>query len=269
MGETRRCRANFVKNTNSLARIPPKSTIGLPFMELSTVDSTNIYAMDRLQANLAAHGTVYFAHNQTAGKGQHGKKWVAEAGNNIAISVVLDVSFLSLSHQFPLSMMVSLACYDFFSRYAGDETRIKWPNDLYWRDRKAVGILIENQIRGNKWQGAVAGIGINVNQTSFPAGVRNPVSLKQITGKTFSPVALAKELCGDLDRRYHQLQKGMEEAFLIEYNSVLYKRKEAVKLKTGPVVFTGTIEGVSATGNLQVESGVKRSFRFGELEWVL
>lgn len=262
-------RVNFVKNSNSLPPSPAKSTIGQPFVELPTVDSTNIYAMDHLQANLAAHGTVFFAHNQTAGKGQRGKNWVSEPGANIAMSAILDCSFLSLAHQFPINVAVSLACYDLFAVYAGNQTFIKWPNDIYWRDRKAGGILIETQVRGNKWQGAVAGIGLNLNQAHFPLQAQNPVSLKQITGKDFDTVSLAKELCGHLEKRYQQLKKGEEEAMLAEYNAHLFKRGQEVKLKKGPVVFSATIAGVSASGELQVLNGIDESFRFGEIQWML
>ncbi len=252
-----------------MSPLPAKSTIGQPFVELVTVDSTNIYAMDHLQANLAAHGSVFFAHSQTAGKGQHGKQWVTEPGANIAMSVILDCSFLSLGQQFALSVMVSLACFDLFSAYAGEETFIKWPNDIYWRDRKAGGILIETQVRGNIWQAAVAGMGINLNQTRFPKTVLNPVSLKQITGKDFNTVTLAHELCQYLQHRYEQLQKGGEAAMLVAYNTHLYKNGEQVKLKKGPVVFSGIVSGVSANGELMVKGALDESFRFGEIEWVL
>ena len=89
-------------------------------------------------------------------------------------------------------MRGSLPAYDFFNFYAIDETSIKWPNDIYWRDRKAGGILIENILQGKKWKFAIVGIGININQTLFPASLPNPVSLKQITGKTFNVVELGK-----------------------------------------------------------------------------
>jgi len=252
--------------------LPPlnaKSIIGQPFVELTTVDSTNIYAMDHLQANLAAHGTVFFAHHQTAGKGQRSKKWVSEPGINIAMSVILDCSFLPLTRQFPLSVMVSLACYDLFSSYAPNETYVKWPNDIYWRDRKAGGILIENLVRGNKWQWAVAGIGINLNQVIFPGSLKNAVSLKQITGTHFDPVIVARQLCECLEARYQQLKKGKDKEMLAAYNSHLYKRGEAVKLKSGPIAFTATIKEVSAAGELLVLNGLKESFRFGEIEWLV
>lgn len=238
-------------------------------MELTVVDSTNIYAMDRLQANLAAHGAAFFAHHQTAGKGQRGKTWSDEAGNNIALSVIIDPSFLFLSNQFPLSVMVAAGCYDFFSKYAGDETSIKWPNDLYWRDRKAGGILIENQVRGNKWQGAVAGMGININQASFSETLKNPVSLKQITGKNYDVIALAKELCICLDFRYQQLQSGQTALLHDFYNRHLYQKDRQVKLKKDNRSFICTIQEVSLTGELVVANGPQERFRFGEVEWVL
>lgn len=266
--ETDRCWTNFVKNSNSLPRLPAKTTIGLPFIELTAVDSTNIYAMDQVKANLAAHGTAYFAQSQTAGKGQNGKQWLSEPGENLILSVVLDSTFLTLSKQFSLSVMVALACKDLLQTYLPEDLAIKWPNDIYWCDRKTGGILIETLLRGSKWQWSVVGIGINVNQTKFPKSIMNPVSMKQITGKHFDPVALAKELCGHLEKRYQQLINKEETKMLAEYRSYLYKKDQDVKLKKGPIVFNATIKNVSEQGHLMVESGIKERFLFGEVEWV-
>ncbi|MEO8171657.1 MAG: biotin--[acetyl-CoA-carboxylase] ligase [Sediminibacterium sp.] len=246
-----------------------KSTIGQPFNELTVVESTNIYAMDRLQANLAVHGSAFFAHAQTAGKGQRGKTWLTEPGSNIAMSVIMDCSFLSLSNQFRLSVMVAVATHDLFNKYATDETFIKWPNDLYWRDRKAGGILIESQVKGNHWPAAVVGIGMNINQTRFSEMLHNPVSLKQITGKEHDTVTLAKELCDCLEQRFVQLKNGGFEALLAYYNKYLFKRGEKVRLKNNSAAFYCTIKGVSADGELEVLNGPKESFRFGEVEWLI
>ncbi|HXL72345.1 MAG TPA: biotin--[acetyl-CoA-carboxylase] ligase, partial [bacterium] len=153
----------FPKNRNLLS-------IGHAFIELGSVDSTNNYAMARAAAGLADHGTLYFAHEQWAGKGSRGRTWTSKPGENIILSAVLEPVALVSSQAFALSACVALACHDLFSQYAGAEaTRIKWPNDLYWGDRKAGGILIENNFRGDRWAFAIAGIGININQTEFPA----------------------------------------------------------------------------------------------------
>jgi BirA family biotin operon repressor/biotin-[acetyl-CoA-carboxylase] ligase len=246
-----------------------KSTIGQPFIELTLVESTNIYAMERLQANLAAHGTAFFAHTQTAGKGQHGKSWSGEPGNNVALSVIIDCSFLSIARQFPLSVMVAVACHDLFNKYATDQTFIKWPNDVYWRDRKAGGILIENQVKGSSLVGSVVGIGLNINQVVFSEALKNPVSLKQITGKDFDPVAIARELCDCLERRYRELKDGKFEEQLAYYNRFLFKKGAVVRLKHHSAAFYCTIEGVSDLGELMVSGAVRDKFRFGEVEWIL
>lgn len=257
--------SNFVKNSDSLSPLPAKTVIGLPFIELSETESTNMYAMDQLQANLAAHGAAFFAHHQTAGRGQRGRIWQSEPGSQIALSVIADTSFLSLSNPFPISVAVGLAAYDLYSRYAGDETRIKWPNDIYWRDRKAGGILIENIVRGISWPWSVIGIGMNVSQRSFPASLINPVSLKQITGKDFSASALARELCAFLELRYQQLMRHEFDKMLTEYNTLLYRKDQAVKLQKGPVTFHCVIESVSPAGELLVSGGHR--FGFGEVKW--
>lgn len=260
---------NFVKNSNSLASENVKQPIGQPFVELSETDSTNIYAMTHIQHNMATHGSVFFAHRQWAGKGQHGKKWVTEAGQNIIMSAVIDPKPLIQGQQFRLSVAVALACYDFFSGYAGEETAIKWPNDIYWRDRKAGGILIENQLRGHNWQWAVAGIGMNINQVLFDAALLNPVSLKQITGKSFDPIRLAKELCTHLDTRLSQLEHDCFEVLLTAYNEHLFRKGEIIHLKKESSRFACTLSGVNEQGELLVENGPSDRFQFGEISWII
>lgn len=244
-------------------------TIGNPFNELIAIASTNSYAIEKIQANLAVHGLTFFAHSQTAGKGQRGKQWLTEHGSNIIMSSIVDTTSQSINNQFPFSVCVGLGCYDFFSRYAGEETCIKWPNDIYWRDRKAAGILIENTIRGNQWQWAVVGIGMNINQTSFISTLKNPVSLKQITGRSFDAVAMTKELCSFLEVRFNQLKEGKEKEQLEEYNSKLFMINKTVTFKKENISFEATIKGVSKTGQLLIDGYLRDSFSFGEVEWVL
>ena len=248
--------------------IAAKNKIGQPFIQFDTIASTNSYAIDRIQANLAAHGTTYFAHNQTEGKGQRGKIWLTENGANITLSVIVDCSLLSIQHQFKLSAAAALGCFDFFSQYAGEETSIKWPNDIYWRDRKAAGILIENIVRGSDWTYAVIGIGMNINQTTFSHEAKNPVSLKQITGKHFDIVEIAKLLCNHLEKRYQQLLADDFPNILADYNYKLYKANQRVTLKKGSVSFKCVIDGVNDYGQLLVSQAAQQSFDFGEVEWV-
>jgi len=243
---------------------------GSSIVILKQVDSTNNYAMAKVHAGMAKHGDSYFTTEQTAGKGQRGKHWDTANGVNIALSLVLEVKMLNASQQFQLLMSVALGCYDFFARYAGQETSIKWPNDIYWRDRKAVGILIENVFQGSNWNFAVAGIGVNVNQISFDPSLKNPVSLMQITGKTFDLESLAKELKNDLLNRYDCIKKENFDSSLAEYNSHLFGLNKRIHLKKGPIHFDTTIQGVSSFGQLiTFDAQQERLFDFGEVEWVI
>lgn len=254
------------KNSNLLSHPGSFNPIGQPFTILSSVDSTNNYAMGQVQAGLARHGAAWFAHEQTAGKGQRNKRWLTNPSENILLSVVIQPFTLTASEQFLLSATVALATCDFYKIYAGDETSIKWPNDLYWRDRKAGGILIENNFRGAEWLFAIAGMGININQTSFDPALPNPVSLKQITGRDFNVVQLARELCGKLEARYQQLQVSGVETILREYESVMYGRGQVVRLRKAGQYFDAFIHGVSPSGKLIAG---ERQFDFGEVEWVM
>jgi BirA family biotin operon repressor/biotin-[acetyl-CoA-carboxylase] ligase len=235
---------------------------------LPVIDSTNNYAMAQATAGLATHGTVYFALEQTAGKGQRGKTWHTTPGENIMMSVVIQPQALKTSQQFLLSAAIALGCYDFFKTYAGDETSIKWPNDIYWRDRKAAGILIESRVGNplNTWLFAIAGMGININQTQFAPEALRPVSLKQITGKTYDINTLAQELCTFLENRYQTIWNPQQ--LLADYQQALYKLGQSVKLKKANSVFETTIQGVTPSGQLITRDTLERQFEVGEVEWV-
>ncbi len=224
--------------------------------------------MAQVHAGLARHGMAWFAREQTTGKGQRGKGWESDPGKNIALSLVLEPRNLSASRQFYLSAVVALTCFEFFSHYAGEETTIKWPNDLYWRDRKAGGILIENVFKGTDWKYAVVGIGININQVRFGADLKNPVSLKQITGKELDTRLLAEELYALLLKRTSTLEATSFETILNEYNHHLYAINNTVKLKKNNAVFETVVKEVNAKGQLITVDAVERIFDFGEVEWI-
>jgi BirA family transcriptional regulator, biotin operon repressor / biotin---[acetyl-CoA-carboxylase] ligase len=260
-----------------LSQPPATPTIGSPFIELQSVDSTNNYARTRIRASGLPerqggdlHGMAIFAHDQVAGKGQRGKSWVAQKDQNIALSVLLKPAKLAISQQFQLSAAVAVATAQFFRKYAGDECRVKWPNDLYWQDRKAGGILIENIISGSgTWEWAIVGIGININQVRFPDDLPNPVSLKQITGKDSDPCLLAKELCLFLDEQYTRLGREGFPGIYQDYCTNLYKIGQLVKLKKETRVFEALVKNVTPEGRLLVQHATEEEYNFGEVEWVL
>ncbi len=172
----------------------PNVILGVPLIELSTIDSTNIYAMAQIKLGLAESGSCFRADYQTHGKGQHGRIWESSKGQNILCSYILELEKLddlkkwTPTDQIGFSAAIALGARAFFAGFAGSETKIKKPNDIYFSDRKAGGILIENLVRGKEWTWTVIGIGMNINQSSFSSAAvnsvsSNPISLQEITNK--------------------------------------------------------------------------------------
>jgi BirA family biotin operon repressor/biotin-[acetyl-CoA-carboxylase] ligase len=239
------------------------------FTVLDRVDSTNNYAMEQVHAGLARHGMAWFAREQVAGKGQRGRGWDSEPGKNIALSLILQPELIKITQGFFLSAAVALACNDLFSKYAGDETSIKWPNDLYWRDRKAGGILIENVQQGSAWKYAIIGVGININQTIFNAALKNPVSLKQITGRDHDAIKLGEELYELLMARVANMGTGSFEETRKIYNHHLFGLNKPVRLKKDNIVFETIVKEVNAQGQLVTVDAIERCFDFGKVEWIV
>ena len=248
--------------------LPASNLIGQSFIELQTVDSTNNYATALLHEGMAHHGTVVFAHRQTAGRGQRNKRWLTGENENIAMSIVVKPFGLAVFQLFLLSMATAVGLHRFFSRYAGAGIKVKWPNDLYSGARKTGGILIENSISGEEWKHAIVGIGVNINQINFEEFNREAGSLKQITGVQYDVVTLAKELCEDLQWAYGILVTNPK-MVLDVYGQHLYKTNEVVRLKNGSRVFDATVKGVTTSGQLIVQHTVEELFNVGEIEWII
>lgn len=224
--------------------------IGEPFITLSEVDSSNNYAMARITEGPITEGTTWFAWSQTSGKGQRGNQWQSEPGENVMMSVVLKPVKLRPAEQFMLSASMALALLDLVREYAGSEAHIKWSNDLYIGDKKAGGILIENVIRGNTWNDAIVGIGLNVNQEAFGEDLPNPVSLRQATGVRYDVLALARELCRCIGRRYAGLSPENFNNILAEYTRSLYRLGSEQLFRAGKDFFRAKILGVDEDGKL-------------------
>lgn len=224
--------------------------------------------MGLARAGMAQHGAVVFTHEQTKGRGQRNKEWASEKGQNIAMSVVIEPVKLQSPGLFLLSMMSAVSVQELLAKYAGSDTKIKWPNDIYWRDRKAAGILIENIWQGNGCKFSVIGIGININQTDFATLKSKAVSLKEITGKDFEPVMLSKELCKILEEKYQHLTTHPLEV-VKQYKSHLFKLNETVKLKKDNRVFEAEFKDVDTNGQMVVQHSVEERFNVGEIEWIL
>jgi BirA family biotin operon repressor/biotin-[acetyl-CoA-carboxylase] ligase len=235
---------------------------------LEKVDSTNNYAMGLIREGVLMNGSGVFAREQFAGKGRRGKTWASGSGENIILSIALEMGWQSLLHQFPLSVSTALACHDLISPIIKEKVFLKWPNDIFINDSKAAGVLIENVVKGTLWQWAVIGIGMNVNQTNFEEMENKVISLKLLTGKEFPVIPLAEELQSAILNRVDQLKEGHFPEMLEEYNQHLYARDRTVKLRQQNRIFETTIKGVSEKGELLTKDIFERQFKFEEVTFI-
>jgi BirA family transcriptional regulator, biotin operon repressor / biotin---[acetyl-CoA-carboxylase] ligase len=239
------------------------------FSILDSVESTNNYAMQQVHAGLAKNGQAWFAQQQWGGKGQRGKIWESATGENIILSIAILSNKAFSAKPFYISALVACECRKWFAAIAGTSTKIKWPNDIYWGDNKAGGILIENIFKGKALEWSIIGIGINVNQMLFDEAIANPTSLKIITGETYNPVELAKDLHAALLYALGNVLPEFLHDKLDYYNKYLYKKNEQVTLKKDNAVFKTNIRGVNEYGQLLTEDVIERTFEFGEVSWVM
>ena len=151
-----------------------------------TLDSTNSYLQNLLNQGEDIIGNIVVTEFQTSGKGQGKNVWESEVGKNLLFSVGLDMSYLKAENQFVLTQMVSVAMINVLKKYLSEDSLfIKWPNDIYFKDKKIAGVLIKNEIKGMKLGTSIIGIGLNVNQTTFSESLPNPISMKMITEKDY------------------------------------------------------------------------------------
>lgn len=221
------------------------------------------------------HGTVIAAMTQTAGRGQRGNSWEAEPRKNLTFSLLLKPRVMMASRQFELSQLVSISILKVLKEcLSTDEVRIKWPNDIYYRDRKLCGILIENTLEGARIEQSIVGVGINVNQTEFVSDAPNPISLANITGHTFDLdkllEAVATRITSDFDV-YEADPK--PEILAARYRYQLWRNDgywPYLDRLTGER-FEGRIAAVAPTGHitLSTHDGKFHTYAFKEVAFVL
>lgn len=255
-------------------------------MFVAKTNSTNTLLKELIAKGEWPEGEKYlYAGYQTAGRGQTGNGWESEEGKNLLCSILLPPR----RNLFGLNVAVSVAVYRTVitilqrsgptAKWSYSEAvTIKWPNDIYWKDQKVAGILIENAIIGNEVKYSIAGIGVNVNQSEFKSDAPNPISLKQIYGTDF----VVDELMHDL---YAEVQRTLETDVWDEYKAHLYRREGywpfvEREVSTAPTmnagketegIFMARIVDVLPTGEivLQDQQEKKRIYHFKQIRYVI
>lgn len=249
------------------------SMIGVRIITLQTVTSTSDYLLDILNSGeIPEEGTIVWAMSQTKGRGLGDNTWDSEPGRNLTFSAILYPGFLLPDRQFMLNKVVSLSVHDFVSDFLpGEAVSIKWPNDIYISHGKVAGILIHNIIKSNTMEAAVAGIGLNINQTQFSNRLPNPVSLRMFTAFEPDIRDCLMKVCKSFNHWYHLLREGRSALIDSSYLERLYNYRKPAAYRADNNTFTGTIQGVTEFGRLimDVEGTGIREFDMKDIGFIL
>jgi BirA family transcriptional regulator, biotin operon repressor / biotin---[acetyl-CoA-carboxylase] ligase len=235
--------------------------IGSYIEHIEELDSTNSYASSYLSEKHPPEGTIILAKKQSKGRGQSTNKWESEGGKNLTFSVILYPTFISISQQFEISKAISLGVADFLSNYV-DKVSIKWPNDIYVDKNKIAGILMEYSIQKNLISSCIIGIGLNINQGKFFSNAPNPVSLTQLTSKTYPLEECLSELLDKLNLRYQQLIDNDFVKIDKDYEQLLFQKDIIASYSAKGNVFKGKIIGVDEYGFLMIEDSDNQILKF-------
>ncbi|MFC2116966.1 biotin--[acetyl-CoA-carboxylase] ligase [Bacteroidota bacterium] len=237
--------------------------------EYGEIDSTNEEMSRLLGKEELEEGTVVRTNYQSRGKGHQENTWVSERGMNLLFSILLKPEFLPAEDAFFLSRIVSLSLVDIIDKQ-GIRRHIKWPNDILVGTGKICGILIENSILRDRISHSVIGVGLNVNQKKFDAGIPDPTSMLLEKGCQFGMNLLLNGFRSALEGWYQVLQSGHKDQIMDAYLKNLYLLKEPAEFSDQGGVFTASIIGVLPSGELEVllEGGEIRRYGFKEIEYL-
>ena len=228
--------------------------IGDEIIRPGSIDSTNEYALSLIKQKEAVNGMVVTATEQTKGKGADNSNWESMPGKNLTLSILVKPEGLQPAHQFMLNKITSLAVLDFVSGKIQTEAfSIKWPNDIYWKYKKAAGILISNIIEGQQISWSVIGVGININQAVFTSDAPNPVSLHQISGQEYELETCLKQFCECFEKWFVALCNKNTHFIDSHYIASLFRYGVVAKYIINGQVTEAKITGVGEYGHLKLQ----------------
>ena len=227
---------------------PMKGIFGSQEINLSEVDSTNNFAATLISDQLCQNGAVIMADYQSKGKGQRGNTWTANKGENLILSLVYMPDNLSVLEQIQLNWCTSLAIVSVLSDFEIHAT-VKWPNDIFVGKNKIAGILIENQLIGQRVSSSIIGIGLNVNQLNFQLPFATSMKIEKKS--TFSIYDVKKKLVDKMNDFI-----GLDFNVLKDkYEKILFHNNQAAFYEDVNGIFEGVILGVNTDGSLNMKRG--------------
>jgi BirA family biotin operon repressor/biotin-[acetyl-CoA-carboxylase] ligase len=240
-------------------------------IHLSETDSTNRFLQALSETEEMPSGSIVLADRQTAGRGQTGHSWESEAGRNLTFSLLFRPVNLPANRPFVISEIASLSVKYTLDKYIPDVS-VKWPNDIYCKDRKITGILIENTMLQGRISRSIIGVGLNVNQAEFGANVPNPVSMAQVAGTVFDRMAVMAVFRQIFAEQGERLNRMFYDAIHNDYLDAAYRKDGFHKYSDDRgEVFKAMIYDIEPDGHLVLErmDGSRSRYAFKEVTCII
>lgn len=226
----------------------------MKIIKLNAINSTNSFLKEMMCNSKVDDFTVVVTKKQVTGRGQMQTKWISEPGKNLTFSVFCSFKALGVSNKKYLNYAVSVSVFEVVNRLKVPKLAIKWPNDILSDKAKICGILIENTLKGSFIGSSIIGVGLNVNQVTFPDNLPNATSIKNKIDKDVNLDNLLNDILIALKINIALLKTKNYQELENKYLDNLYRKNIPSMFKTASdELFMGKIVGVSKTGLLQIE----------------
>ena len=227
---------------------------GHPVVYEEEQESTNQTAK-MLAEQGASHGTLVVAERQVSGRGRRGRTWHSPKGSGIWMSILLRPQSHPMSASM-LTLVAAMAVAKGITRCTGMEAKIKWPNDIVINGKKVVGILTEMSAQMDYVNHIVVGVGINVNNESFPEEIaQNATSLLLQSGKRVNRAALIEAVWEEFEHYYDRFMAYQDLRDLRkEYDASLANKGQKVRVLDTKEPFEGVAQGITDRGELIVDT---------------
>lgn len=236
-------------------------------ISFETLDSTNTKVCE-LAHEGAPEGTVVVAQKQTAGKGRRGRSWESPAGTNIYMSILLRPQ-IAVNKASMLTLVMAYSVGRVLKEKGYESVQIKWPNDLVLSGKKICGILTEAELHGQEIGHVVIGVGINVNEKTFPEELADKAtSLYLERDVEEDRASLIDDILARFSEDYDHFLKEENLTFLKdEYNQMLVNYHKEVRVLDPGKEYTAFAHGINELGELLVEKadGSKEAVYAGEV----
>ncbi|WP_114765984.1 bifunctional biotin--[acetyl-CoA-carboxylase] ligase/biotin operon repressor BirA [Vibrio rhodolitus] len=229
-----------------------EANVNVPLALIPVIDSTNQYLLDRIHS--LDSGSVCLAEYQSQGRGRRGREWVSPFGCNLYLSMYWRLE-AGMAGAMGLSLVVGVAIVEAMEKLGISGIKLKWPNDLYYQDKKLAGILVEMSGQAGSAAHLVIGMGMNLRMATDAQGITQPWScLNDVTNHEIDRNQLAAELINTLESALNDYEMSGMHGFVERWNRLDNFLDRDITLIMGNREVTGVSRGINEQGAVLIET---------------